>query len=222
MTKKTSTKNYSFTKKIQEHKKISGLIVLLSSFCFLTYLVNSGITQGFDTTVTYVLSNSLNQVSFSLIRYITALGSTKILGLATLITTITFLLYKRKKSAVMFFSLLVSTSLTCTGLKLLFARPRPAFSVFSFSANGFSYPSGHTMGAFSFFIGLYLFAVLKEKNSYNLYLLALVSIISLLVGLSRIFLAVHYPTDVIGGYLASGILLVSFSLIYDKIKQIFQ
>lgn len=94
------------------------------------------------------------------------------------------------------------------GLKQIFARPRPSILRLSVE-HGYSFPSGHAMVAIAFY-GLIIYFIsqsnVKHKKLYYIGLSTLV----LLIGISRIYLGVHYFSDVICGFLFGTIYLVLF------------
>lgn len=134
-------------------------------------------------------------------RDITALGSFACLGL--LLAAVTGYLLLRGKRATAWL-LLVSVgggTAVSTLLKYAFARPRP--DVVTPAARVFtaSFPSGHaTMSAIAFLTIAALLARAEAKPRLKVYILALGVILTVLVGLSRIYLGVHYPTDVLAGW----------------------
>ena len=95
-------------------------------------------------------------------------------------------------------------------LKELFQRPRPLHKMVG--AGGYSFPSGHSLGGFIFCL-LIIFLIWKLKggrlNKYFLYFIS--AVFGTLIGLSRVYLHVHYATDVLGSFLVA---IGWFALIY--------
>lgn len=103
-------------------------------------------------------------------------------------------------------------------LKVIIRRPRPVVNQL-ISEIGFSYPSGHSMVGTAFY-GLLLYLVYKYvNNKYLKYsLMVLLSIIIIFVPLSRVYLGVHYTSDVLVGFLISIVYLI-FLIDYLKDKK---
>jgi undecaprenyl-diphosphatase len=116
----------------------------------------------------------------------------------------------RKTYAIFVFTLSVSGLLLGLVLKELFQRPRPLHKMVG--AGGYSFPSGHSLGGF-IFCCLVIFLVWKLKsgrmNKYFLYLIS--AVFGIIIGLSRIYLHVHYATDVLGSFFVA---IGWFALIY--------
>ena len=95
-------------------------------------------------------------------------------------------------------------------LKQVFNRVRP-FHLSLVEQGGLSYPSGHSMVVMSMYLALlYLLIREEERKNKKLLLKGLAGVYILLMGLSRMYLGVHWPTDIIGGYII-GYLLYSWS-----------
>lgn len=103
-------------------------------------------------------------------------------------------------------------------LKAIFVRPRPDVLKLV-EQGGYSFPSGHTMAA-SIFYGILIYLIYKSdfsKKTKNISIIIL-SILILLIGISRIYLGVHYASDVVSGYLFSLIYLLLFISLVNKLK----
>ena len=99
-------------------------------------------------------------------------------------------------------------------LKAFFGRPRPAVFPPLTAEASYSFPSGHTMAAVAFYGLLAVFFWRKQRYGWAV----LSGIWLLAVGLSRIYLGVHYPSDVLGALLVGFIWLVLVVTVYDEIK----
>lgn len=105
-------------------------------------------------------------------------------------------------------------------LKIFFLRQRP-LDLMIINETGYSYPSGHSMIAVGFY-GFILYLIWKSniKKSFKTILCVLISLLIILIGISRIYLGVHFPSDVIGGYsIAVFYLIIYTSIIRKKIYE---
>jgi undecaprenyl-diphosphatase len=136
-------------------------------------------------------------------RDLTALGSTVVLLIFTSAVAV-FLAVRRQSHALAL--VVVSTAggfLLAQALKLVFARPRPDLVPHLAVVSSTSFPSGHSM--FSAVVYLTLGALLSqlvEERTLKVYFLGVACFLTFVVGLSRVYLGVHYPTDVLAGWSA--------------------
>jgi undecaprenyl-diphosphatase len=103
-------------------------------------------------------------------------------------------------------SVVLSADLLNVLLKMAFQRPRPDLFLEIVQPASFSFPSGHTMGSTAAY-GLAVFVVAWLRPSLRAPLYVLTPVLVLLIGISRVFLGVHWPTDVLAGF-AVGVLMV--------------
>jgi len=112
-------------------------------------------------------------------------------------------------------------TLAHNGLKDLIMRDRPDEALWLIKAGGYSFPSGHANASLLFFLFLaFLLARVLKRNKHDdiSHLMYIVFIIIIfLIGVSRVYLGVHYPTDIIGGWCLGGVLLVLFISLYDAL-----
>jgi undecaprenyl-diphosphatase len=93
-------------------------------------------------------------------------------------------------------------------LKQIFLRPRPVFPQAFLVDSGYSFPSGHTMISLVFYGAVAFLVLLTLKKRWNKFFVVLGFIlISALIGFSRLYLGVHYLTDVLAGWAAGGLWL---------------
>ncbi len=136
-------------------------------------------------------------------RDLTALGGIGMLTLFTL-SILGFLLLRRQFHACLYLALSVGGGVLVSSLlKMLFSRPRPDLVAHGAYVYTTSFPSGHSMmSTATFFTLAALLASLESRLRIRIYLLGIAGLFSLLVGLSRIYLGVHWPTDVLAGWAA--------------------
>lgn len=146
-------------------------------------------------------------------------------GLFLIFLSIFLLLFKktRKAGAAMLFAVTIGAIFTNVTIKPLIARPRPYVfyegkdvwewwkAAGSTLESEFSFPSGHTTAAMSAMTGL--FFVGNKKYSWAAFIFAV------LMGMSRIFLCVHFPSDILGGFVIGFVAGLISSLIVKKIYE---
>jgi undecaprenyl-diphosphatase len=186
------------------------VVASLTAFLKLADAVREGETQSFDERILLAL-RSPDDLSrpvgpwwtLNVGRDLTALGGFTDLSLLTAVT-VGFLFMARKRSAAVFLLVaIVGGTLLSMLLKDVFERPRPVVVPHLMEERSSSFPSGHSM--MSAVVYLTLGALLDrfvEGRRLKLYCLVVAMLLTMLVGCSRVFLGVHYPTDVLGGWTA--------------------
>jgi undecaprenyl-diphosphatase len=134
-------------------------------------------------------------------RDLTALGSTAVLTLVTLAAA-GYLLLMRRAGAALMVACAVGGGLAAShGLKWLIERPRPDLVPHGVPVLTLSFPSGHaTMSAVVYLTLGVLLASLQPSRRAALYLLGVAVLLTVLVGFSRVYLGVHWPSDVLAGW----------------------
>jgi undecaprenyl-diphosphatase len=138
----------------------------------------------------------------SVLEDLTALGGPTVTWLVILSVTGYLLLETKYRTALFMFVTTASGNVVNLVVKGAFARPRPTVVPHLRDAVSSSFPSGHSME--SAIVYLTLAAILMrivKGAATKAYCLGLALLITLLVGISRVFLGVHYPTDVVGGWI---------------------
>jgi len=138
-----------------------------------------------------------------LARDVTGLGSVVTLAFVTLATA-GFLLLQRKRHLAIYLVLAVATGTAGSSLlKAGFGRARPDVVEHAHAVYTSSFPSGHSMMSAIVFLTLgVLLATALEKRVMQFYVLGLAVLITVAVGISRVYLGVHWPTDVLAGWAA--------------------
>lgn len=138
-----------------------------------------------------------------MVRDITAMGSWAVLGLFT-IGVVGYLLLRRSWHTAVLVILAVATAqLANSGLKQLFNRPRPDAAIRIAEVATLSFPSGHSMLSVVLYLTLgALLARVVATRRERLYIMGCAIFLAVIIGLSRIYLGVHYPSDVLAGWTA--------------------
>lgn len=132
---------------------------------------------------------------------LSALGGFAVLGLATLFALGYLLAVRRWIDALMLLAATVGGAAISEGLKLGFNRPRPDLVAHIVETTSMSFPSGHAMLSAATYLTLgALIARTQERQRLRGYVLGAAIVLTLLIGVSRIYLGVHWPTDVLAGW----------------------
>ena len=165
--------------------------------------IMNGDIIGYKLVSTFLISDFATPIA----KFITNFGGAIFLIIATIIL---FILIKNKKIGLSIISNLAIVTLLNQLLKNILQRPRPTeFRIIE--ETGFSFPSGHSMASMAFY-GYLIYLIYKYvKNKYLKWtLIILLGILIFTIGISRIYLGVHYTSDVLGGFLIS----ISYLIIY--------
>ena len=134
-------------------------------------------------------------------RDLTALGGVTVLTLISL-SVLAYMLLRRQRFSAIFLAVAISGGLILSNLaKSGFSRPRPDLVPHGVEVMTASFPSGHSMMAAVTYLTLaVMLARTAEQIGIRVFYITLASILTLLVGLSRIYLGVHWPSDVLAGW----------------------
>jgi undecaprenyl-diphosphatase len=189
---------------------MSVLAIVLGALIFIVVadLVAGGATVRIDDQLIHCMRNPVDLTDpigpewlEDVVRDLTSLGSAAILGLVTTVV-VGFLLIRRTYHAM---GLLLISTLGGLLLSLLlkghFSRPRPDVVPRLAEVYTSSFPSGHSMLSAVIYLTLgALLSRLVERKGLKVYILSVAMLLALLVGVSRVYLGVHYPTDVLAGW----------------------
>ena len=148
-------------------------------------------------------------------KLVTKLCNEKFIIIATLVVFLILLFKKKKIGFVLTLNVLLCSGLN-TVIKHIFLRPRPV-GLKLIKQGGYSFPSGHSMMAVAFY-GILIYLVCKSNwnKRIKLILSSLLTILILLIGISRIYLGVHFASDVLAGFAISLSYLIIFISIMCK------
>ena len=170
--------------------------------------------DGFDDYVYELVSGYASDSLTNFMKAITNLGGTVFILEATIGI---LLILKDKKLRYAAVLNLIFESFLNNLFKTIFKRQRPSI-LRLVGAGGYSFPSGHAMASVAFY-GFLIYIVYKNvENKYlKFFLIFLMVLIILLIGLSRIYLGVHFASDVIGGFTLGLSYILAFIYVYEKI-----
>jgi undecaprenyl-diphosphatase len=184
------------------------LIGLASALLALTFVllgseVLEGDTRSFDTHLLHS-AQSLRASHIWLaevLRDLSGLGSTTVLTLFTVATIGYLALVSARTTAVLVGASVATGAILVSVFKSAFGRLRPDAAFAELVTSGLSFPSGHaSMSAVVFLTLGALIASTRSRLGERVYILATAAFMTLLVGLSRVALGVHWATDVLGGW----------------------
>ena len=182
-------------------------------FGWLSDVVLDGETRRFDDVTRAAVHQLASPTLTSAMRGLSFLGSTWFLTIATTIVIVCFALRKWGREARLFALTMIGAALLNISLKLAFKRKRPIPFFDLSTPETYSFPSGHALTSCVFFGALAAMLAARIKNRRLRTIVWIVcSTMFLLIGFSRIYLGVHYTTDVIAGFAAAliWILVVRF------------
>ena len=191
---------------------LTALVILVGVWLFIAvaYGVSAGNTQRLDEGLLRSLRGPhapedawgpkwLEEVG----RDLTALGGVAVLCLVTAAVAGYLLLCRKYRALGLLLVATVGRVLLSTVLKDLFGRPRPTVVPHLSYVRSASFPSGHSMLSAVVYLTLgALLARLVEQRRLKVYFLSVALLLSFLVGVSRVYMGVHYPTDVLAGWSA--------------------
>lgn len=132
------------------------------------------------------------------------------------LTTILFFVIKDKKIGISIITNLGIVTILNQIIKFIMQRPRPTeFRIIE--EKGYSFPSGHSMVSLAFY-GYLIYLIYKYINNKHLKrtLIIILSVLICIIGVSRIYLGVHYTSDVLGGFLISFAYLIIYIELVNK------
>ncbi len=183
-------------------------VVAVWGFAKLADEVAEGETRHFDEAVLLALrdphdpADAIGPPAFEeAVRDITSLGGVAVLTLVVAIVVGYLVLVGKRHAVWLVLVASLGGALLSTVLKDVFGRPRPSVVPHLMYAGNASFPSGHSLLSAVIYLTLgSLLDRLVERPAVRLYVLSIAILLTGLVGCSRVYLGVHYPTDVLGGW----------------------
>lgn len=193
---------------INRTKALAASLVCWAGWGALVWLVLNGRTAGFDDAGLLWFRTGNDHAArgagwlTEAIRDVTALGGVLISTLVTAAAVTALLFLRMRREAVLFAATVALGWMLNNTMKAFVGRDRPTLVPHLADASGMSFPSGHSFASAMVYIGMALaFAALSRRHSVRYTLIGSAMALSALIAWSRVLLGVHYPSDVIAGWL---------------------
>jgi len=164
----------------------------------------------FDSTIRYTMRQIQSPMWTSLFLIVTKLGSTIYLTIVGCTAGIIFIILRWFRPLLLLIVTMAGQAGLDRGCKYLFARPRPPAMINYPDVESFSFPSGHAVAALSlYFVIAWSVSTRAESPAIKVAIWISTVVLVFLIGMSRVYIGVHYPTDVLAGFLAALVWTVS-------------
>jgi undecaprenyl-diphosphatase len=196
---------------------ISLFLFLLSAIVYPYEVIGT-----WDNNVTLFFEKVRTPLLNDVFLFISDIGSIKYILPICFVIAVILLIRGKVVDVVFIFVMLYSVRLLNYQLKELFLRERPPFNAV-YEASHYSFPSGHSMNSMATysFLCFLLIRYLSNANKQKMTLIIITTTLILLIGLSRVYLGVHYLTDVVSGFSAGFAWFIVVITIFAKINQMF-
>lgn len=185
--------------------RLTSFLGILSfiGFVLISFLYQSRLIIEIDEWLIQHIQQFESNGLTKFMKFFSYIGSGSIVVILAIAVILLLFLLKHRLEIMMFIVTVSGSALLNDLLKLLFQRTRPIIHPIIVEA-GYSFPSGHSMNAFTLYgiVTILLWRNLSSRSGRSL-LIGFSLFMILTIGLSRVYLGVHYPSDVIGAYLAS-------------------
>lgn len=190
------------------------MVIFLILFSIFAYKIVMDKSIYIDKIVyDFICDNFMSERMTNIVKILTSLGSALVV---IILTIVLFIAIKNKRIAVSIVINLIVITILNNLLKIIFLRPRPNVNNLILES-GYSFPSGHSATGMAFY-GYLIYLIYKYVNNKKIKipLIIFLSLIIVAIGLSRIYLGVHYASDVLGGFLLAIVYLIIFITIANK------
>ena len=184
-------------------------------FGYIAFTIGNEKIEHFDMAIIGFVQGMESPWLTAVLIGFTWIGSSYIVAPIAIIAALVLIFkYHYRQQAFLLITVIVGTVLFNWLLKIYFKRERPEIHRI-LDANGFSFPSGHTMMAVSLYVIIAYISWRNLKTTLNRILLILsAAFMMIMIGISRIYLGVHFPSDVVGGIAASALWLTIAITVY--------
>ena len=203
---------------------LSGTVIAVLftwAFAEIAEKVRSGATQGFDDALLHWMAAHQSKAVQTAMLEITSLGTGTVVGMIVFIAGMFLWLNQHKHSAILLIVATLGGMLLDNLLKIGFNRPRPQIFQWGTYAVSSSFPSGHAMSSVIVYGTVaYLAARLQQNVASRILTMAFAAVMIILICTSRMYLGVHYPSDVLAGVIV-GLAWAGFCMAVLEAAQIY-
>jgi undecaprenyl-diphosphatase len=190
---------------------IAALMAGIGIFTLIAIEISAGRTQNFDRDVLLAMRRPdgapLGTPGFQQVaRDISALGSDTVLSLATALAVGFLVIHRQGRLALLLCGCVIAGHLLDTTLKNEFDRARPDLVPRAAYFSGASFPSGHALlSAVTYFSLATVVARMYRRKAMTIYVYLFAVTVVALIGVTRVYLGVHWPTDVLAGWIGGSV-----------------
>ena len=213
--------------KNKKNKIATYLVISILALILFIFTIFNIINNGFLITLDINFNILMKNASFSNNQILNTIATALhyLFGLVSIVI-ISFIIFlylqykKRYRDSLFFVIIMLVNAFFIWGLKILVQRPRSESGLFNYLYSGYAFPSGHTASAVVF-LGLIIYfswKYLKTRNkNAKIFITVILSLTDIIVGFSRLYLGIHWLSDVLGGFLLGLFILFLGIFINEKL-----
>ncbi|GMK37404.1 phosphatase PAP2 family protein [Paenibacillus sp. CCS19] len=191
-------------------------LMLIGIFAMIAFLINHQQITAFDERITTMVLRLYSPTTTAIMKAFTFAGSTLCVTAIALLVTLMLSMIGYRRELIFFAGVIIGAGILNLVLKSIFHRARPDIHRIV-EASGYSFPSGHSMAAITLYgITIYFLWKHARKAWLRVVIIILGAAMIVTIGISRIYLGVHYPSDVAGGYVMGAAWLAASIGTYER------
>ncbi len=198
----------------------SSIIFLVVFFSIISSGVGHALFYTLDLNFSEFILSSGSHGLASFFLFFTYLGNTEIIFVVECCAILIFLMYHRRRDIVLFMGSVFAGQVVSFLFKTITERPRPEGGFLPILGSD-SFPSGHALMAMVFYgLVAYLFTRSVRSSGKRVIILVGAGLLIFLIGFSRVYLGVHWLSDIVAGWALGGVLLALFISIFERTKHV--
>jgi undecaprenyl-diphosphatase len=199
-----------------ERQSLLLLLAMVGLLAVLTVLVWNGDTEGFDQNLRSAALSLNSPTSVTIWEDISLMGTVAVITTLTFVGLAVLAILKQWRAVRALAMAMIGAMVFDNGMKWLIHRPRSTEVYAGTMPMTFSYPSGHALFSFVFYLTIAALISRQRPKAWTTAIWGAAILLVALIGISRIFLGVHYGSDVLGGYLISAIWMMVLARIQSQ------